>query len=128
MMKNTAKKTSLLILLFSSLFIVAANTQAEMYNTMNSHSVSNQIDRSMLSALAVLEHNQRLMEQTTIGDSLKMTTNSQAKDLLTQARVLFKKAITAYHLGQEDLAKDLAFESISTIYKSDKHHYGLTEN
>jgi len=127
-MKNTTQKTPLLILLFSSLLIVAANAQAEMDDIMYSNSVSNEIDRSMLSAMAILEHNQRLMEQTTIGDTLKTTTNSRAQDLLTQARVLFKKAITAYHSGEEELAKDLAFESITTIYESDKHHYELTEN
>jgi len=127
-MKTIGQKIPLLILLFSSLFIVAANAQAEMYNTMYGNSVSNKIDRSMLSAGAVLVHNQRLLDQSTIGYTLKTTTNSQAKDLLAQARKLFIKAVTAYHSGEEEFAKDLAYESISTFYKSDKIHYELNEN
>jgi len=127
-MKNTAQKTSLLILLFSSLFLVTGNAQADTYNNMYGNSVSNNIDRSMLSAGAVLVHNQRLLEYSTLEYSLKTTTNSQAKDLLAQARKLFIKAVTAYRAGEEDLAKELAFESINTFYESDKHHYELNGN
>ena len=128
MMKKIAQKTPLLILLFSSLFLVTGNAQADTYNTMYGDSVSNNIDRSMLSAEAVLVHNQRLLEYSTLGSALEMSTNSQAKDLLAQSRKLFIEAVTAYRSGEEELAKDLAFQSINTFYKSDKIHYQMYGN
>jgi hypothetical protein len=126
-MNKAAEKTPLLTLLFVSLLITTADVRTEEFNKSNTGSLYSQIENSIVSTWAVLEHNRRLLDGTTIGDVLKKTTNSQARHHYTQARWLYDKAIITYQSGQEELARDLAFQSIHAIYKSDRLHYNLTD-
>lgn len=79
----------------------------------------------MLSASAVVEHNKRLLTNTSIGEVLKNSTKIKAKHFYNEAGRLFKKATQALVEGQEEMARKLAYKSIEYFYRSDMAHYGL---
>lgn len=72
-----------------------------------------------------LSHNQRLLDETTIGNDLKTTTNATAEALLEEARVALRSARIAYKAKRFETAKDFSLVSIHAIYAADRAHYGL---
>ena len=83
---------------------------------------------STISAWAVLEHNSRLIEGTTIGANLKTSSNKDVVSLYKMANDLFREAQKAHQSGNEATAKKLAVQSINTIYTADRVHYNLKSN
>lgn len=118
-MKTVISKKCVLGLMFGMVFIVAGTAQAENYYLpANEH-------QETLSAGTVIEHNKRLMAETSIGKAIKNSTEMEARKLYKEAEKLLKAAIAALIEGQEELAKNLAYKSIDFFYQSDKAHYRL---
>jgi hypothetical protein len=80
----------------------------------------------MLSTSEVIEHNKRLLFNTSIGEVLKNSTKIKARHFYSEAGRLFKEATQALMEGQEETARKLANKSIENFYQSDMAHYGLS--
>ncbi len=106
-------------LMFGMLFIAAGSAQADNYY------LPARDHQETLSAGTVIEHNKRLMAETSIGKAIKHSTEVEARELYKEAQQHLKAAIAALIEGEEELAKNLAYKSIEYFYQSDKAHYRL---
>jgi len=99
-------------MIFGVLLVLATNIQAtetEHWTDINS----------------LLEHNERLINETVIGSDLTTSTNEQATVLFIQAKDQLQEAREAYKLGDYRTAKDLSLKSINAVYAADKALYNL---
>lgn len=112
-MKAITSKKYVVGFIFGMLIAMSGSMQAE------------ELYLPMLSASAVIEHNKRLLVNTSIGEVLKNSTKIKAKHFYNEAGRLFKQATQALMEGQEEMARNLAYKSIEYFYRSDKAHYGL---
>lgn len=124
-MIEIAEKLLMLFLLFVYFSNVSAEVQFVGGSNTSSENYSSQVDTSMLSTSTILEHNKRLLNKTTIGTTLLKTSNMKAKNLYTRASRLYVSAVSKYHSGQMVSARELAFQSIRTLYLADRLHYNL---
>jgi hypothetical protein len=126
-MDKAAEKTSLLLIFFL-LLVAPTGVQAEKGSKIDSGTFYKEVDHPTFPAPMLLEHNRRLLGGTTIGSTLSNSPNLRARGLYIEALKLHKKAIVTYRAGQEDLAKVYAYQSIRTLYRSDRLHYNLIDN
>ena len=118
-MKAEISKKYVLSFMFGTLFTITGFAQAETpYLPAKYH-------QEMLSASTVIEHNDRLLTNTSIGKAIKRSTDNKARQLYEAAQRLFNQATQALSEGQEEMAKNLAYKSIGYFYQSDKAHHGL---
>jgi len=118
-MKAITSKKYVVGFIFGMLIAMAGSMQAEeLYPPAKEH-------LPMLSASAVIEHNKRLLANTSIGEVLKNSAKIKAKHFYNEAGRLFKQATQALMEGQEEMARRLAYKSIEYFYQSDRAHYGL---
>lgn len=118
-MKVVSSKSCFLSILFGMFFLMVGNAQAD------GHYLPAKEHRNILSAKTIIQHNDRLLNNSTIGEALKFSAKSKARELYNKAEVLFNQASTAFIEGQEEKAKNLAYQSIEFVYQSDRAHYGL---
>lgn len=115
-----------LLILICNLFITAVDsTHAETSVAIGNVQKSENAAPYMYTTWAILQHNERLLNGTTIGEALKASTNQEAIRLFNDAQNLFKEASEAHQSGKNVLAKELSLRSIITFYKSDRIHYNL---
>lgn len=118
-MKVVTGKRCYLTIAFGIILVVAENTQAD------GHYLPSEEHRDFLSAKTIIQHNDRLLNNSTIGEALKYSAELKARQLYQKASQLFNQASAALIEGQDETAKNLAYQSIGIVYQSDRAHYGL---
>lgn len=103
---NTKYLQSLLMAVF--LFTVVSTVQADSVGTVD-----------------WLEHNQRLLNETTIGKDLAKSDDAKVVYLFEQATKLLVKARAKYEAGQLEDAKVFSKASVQAIYAADRIMYNI---
>lgn len=124
-MNRAAKSTAVQFILFLFLFAIAATIRAEHDHTGGTGTINDEVHILTAPARMILDHNKWLLNGTTIGSTLSRSSNTKAQGLYQQAHRLYRKAETSLESGEENLARDLAHQSIQSLYESDRQHYNL---
>ncbi len=127
-MKKRTTENTLKFVFGGLLLALASSAQAEGIDKISTTSKATEETHSTISTVAVLKHNKRLLDNTTIGKDLKASGQQRVRNLYKRAYDIFLAAADAYESGLEKMARDLSHKSISIFYAADKAHYNLTKN
>lgn len=125
-MKTRTTEISIKLVFGALLLSLAFSAQAESKITAAPTAAEETI--ATISTVAVLKHNKRLLDSTTIGKDLKASDKQRVRDLYKRSYDVFLAAADAYNSGLEKMAKNLSHESITIFYAADKAHYSLAKN
>ena len=126
-MKKRPTENSIKFTFGSLIFALAFSAQAEEFNQITTPSAAEET-HATISTVAVLKHNKRLLDNTTIGKNLQTSDKQRVRNLYKRAYNIFLAAADAYESGLEKMAKELSHKSISIFYAADKAHYNIVKN
>jgi len=126
-MKKRPTKNSIKFTFGGLIFALAFSAQAEELNQVTTPSAAEET-HATISTVAVLKHNKRLLDNTTIGKDLQTSDKQRVRNLYKRAYDIYLAAADAYESGLKKMAKDLSHKSISLFYAADKAHYSIAKN
>ena len=126
-MKKRSTENSIKFTFGSLILALAFSAQAEEFNQITTPAAAKET-HTTISTVAVLKHNKRLLDNTTIGKNLQTSEKQHVRNLYKRAYDIFLTAADAYESGLEKMAKELSHKSISIFYAADKAHYNIVKN
>ena len=127
-MKTRTTEISIKLVFGALLLALAFSAQAEGFNKITAAPTATEETHTTISTVAVLKHNKRLLDNTTIGKNLQTSEKQRVRNLYKRAYNIFLAAADAYESGLEKMAKELSHKSISIFYAADKAHYNIVKN